>query len=219
MPGASNKITNKERAAIVMYVCGFIDDWHEIYIIAEDKSRKETESLKYLDTQISKWKCSAKVKNLIDEYKRIFDDKAADQRNKARQDERNKINEERENQTNEDGENECIEQDEMTTRRKAIDYSDPENRKRLYNEVIRKAKDDPKTQLDAAKMFEQIQKDDKQAAREQKQVRAYLPITCKECALYERAKLKLLSNKNKITKTETAETRPGKLTGGGVEWR
>lgn len=75
-----------------------------------------------------------------------------------------------------------------------LDYSDPKNRKRLYNNIITQAQGDPKTQLDAAKMFENIQKDDREAARVQKQSRVYLPLSCHQCPLYLRAKEQLENN-------------------------
>lgn len=220
MPGPNSKITNREKAAIFALVFGIIDDWTEAYIAAEDKTIEEAKQLKFIASPVSKWRNSDKVKNTVKEFQKLIADRDAEERQKGREEAQNEMTFNQTEDNNESGEgNESFETKAKRNFSKPVDYSDPENRKRLYNEVIRKAKDDPKTQLDAAKMFEQIQKDDKQAAREQKQVRAYLPITCKECALYERAKLKLLSNKNKITKTETAETRPGKMTGGGVEWR
>ena len=72
-----------------------------------------------------------------------------------------------------------------------IDYGKPQNRLRLYNAIIAKSGDDPKTQLDAAKMFEQVQRDDREAAKVQKQTRVYLPLRCEACPLYIEAKEKL----------------------------
>lgn len=220
MPGPNSKITNREKAAILAVVFGIVDDWTEAYIVAEDKSLEEAKQLKFIASAVSRWRKSDKVKNTVKEFQKLIADRDAEERQKGREEAFSEITHNQNEDNNEsENESECFETKAKRNFAKPIDYSDPENRKRLYNEVIRKAKDDYKTQLDAAKMFEQIQKDDKQAAREQKQVRAYLPIMCKECALYERARLKMLSNKNKITKTETDETRPGKMTGGGVEWR
>ena len=71
-----------------------------------------------------------------------------------------------------------------------VDYSDPKNRQRLYNEIIATAKDDPKTRLDAAKVFEQVQRDDREAAKAQKQSRVYLPLACHDCPLYNKARKK-----------------------------
>jgi hypothetical protein len=72
-----------------------------------------------------------------------------------------------------------------------VDYNNPLNRQKLYNSIIARSKDDPKTQLDAAKMFESIQRDDREAARVQKQNRVYLPLRCHACPLYQKQKSKL----------------------------
>lgn len=146
----------------------------------ETDSKKE---IKYLDTYVSKWKNSDKIKDFV---KILQEEKArqqAEQRLKGQEEEKNKAKEEIEN-------NERTEAKPESKDVKVIDYSDPANRKRLYNEVIASSGDDYKTKLDAAKVFEQIQKDDREAARSQKQVRYYLPLRCENCILYLKAQKK-----------------------------
>ena len=170
-------LTDRERAALYLHIYGRVDDWKTLFLVAYDGTLKDAAKVNYLETYVSKWRNSKKVKECLENirYYQMND------REKLIQDTRQQQREEDETILNGDNE--------RTKTKKAVpvvDYSDPENRKRLYNEVISKAGDDPKTQLDAAKMFEQIQKDDKQAAREQKQVRAYLPILCHDCPLYQK---------------------------------
>lgn len=62
------------------------------------------------------------------------------------------------------------------------DYSDPRNQTKLLNEII-KGSDDNKEKIDALKLIMQGQKDDRDGARNQKQVRFYLPLTCDICPL------------------------------------
>ena len=169
----SKKISEREKAVLYYHVFGNVDDWKLLYNLADDRKTEITP--KFIDTLVSKWKNSIKVVTFLQELYKLKADHDAQEREKGRKEERQRI----EN-------TERTEREEKKGVSITVDYSDPENRKRLYNEVIRKAGDDPKTQLDAAKMFEQIQRDDKQAAREQKQVRAYLPLLCHDCPLYQK---------------------------------
>lgn len=175
-------ITEREKAAIYYHIFGGVDDWRILYKIADPETDNNKE-MKYFDTYVSKWKCSDKIKDFV---KIVQEEKArqqAEQRIKGREEEKIKAKEEIEN-------NEYTETKPEGKEVKIIDYSDPANRKKLYNEVIANSKDDYKTKLDAAKVFEQIQKDDREAARSQKQVRYYLPLRCENCTLYLKAQKK-----------------------------
>lgn len=66
----------------------------------------------------------------------------------------------------------------------AKDFTKPENQKELLNEIINTATDS-KDKLDAVKVIISGQRDDRQAAKEQKQVRFYLAQRCYECPLYQ----------------------------------
>lgn len=184
MPLYNKKLTEREKAALYYKVFANIDDWKQVYLIADPKSEKP--NLRYLDTYVSKWKNSDKVKDYL-QY--IIEQKAREQikeRIKGQEEERNKKQDEQNKIEN----NERTEAKPESKEVKVIDYSDPANRKRLYNEVIASSGDDYKTKLDAAKVFEQIQKDDREAARSQKQVRYYLPLRCENCSLYLKAQKK-----------------------------
>ena len=172
------EITEREKAAIYYHIFSGVDDWKQIYKIADAATDGNAE-IKSLDIYISRWKNSTKVKRCIEEVRQKFSTRLAEERIKGRED-----------ILNNPGESEGIQDVKPTTTAKRIDYSDPKNRQKLYNEVIANAKDDPKTQLDAAKMFEQIQKDDREAAKAQKQSRVYLPLRCESCPLYDKARKK-----------------------------
>ena len=180
MPLYNKKITEREKAALYYHVFAGLDDWKLIYKIAD--ATTDNGEIKYLDTYVSKWKNSDKVKAYLQVIQKQKADQDADERNKGKQEER------RNQETREDSERTQTKPEPAQT--KIIDYSDPKNRQLLYNTVIANSKDDPKTQLDAAKMFEQIQKDDREAAKAQKQSRIYLPLRCENCALYLKASKK-----------------------------
>jgi len=176
----NKKLTEREKAALILYVYGYCEDWRELYAIAVDTPHDKALRDINIAVYASRWKNTAKVREFL-----------------AQEKERREIwlGKERERIAKEYKESAAdsvrIERQTEEDETKFIDYSDPANRRTLYNKVIAKSKDDPKTQLDAAKMFEQIQRDDRQAAAEQKQVRAYLPVTCDSCPLYQRARKKL----------------------------
>lgn len=173
-------LTEREKAALYYHVFGGLQDWRTIYKVADAKTDGKQE-IKFLDIYISKWKNSDKVRRFIETLQKQKADNEAEERNKGRTQER----ERREESEHTGGE-------EKPKVSQIIDYSDPKNRQHLYNRVIAEAKNDPKTQLDAAKMFEQIQKDDREAAKAQKQNRVYLPLRCYECPLYQKAAKKTI---------------------------
>lgn len=182
MPGATTQITTREKAAIFALAAGILPDWKTAYICADQKTEKEVLAIAGLVTMISRWRHSTKVQTYLEYCRRFISDREHDARERGKDELRNGINIENEVKDSERAENE--------TKNKVIDYSDPTARKTLYNQIIRRATDDPKTQLDAAKVLEQIQRDDRQAASEQRQVRAYLPLLCHDCPLYQNEKNK-----------------------------
>jgi len=162
-------ITDREKAAIFFHLYGGVDDWKLLFRIARpgelDKGEKESP---YLKDVASKWKNSPKIQDYLKEVREKKMRADIEREDKIREEERRR------------GESESTKSE---PRRGLVDYSDPANRKRLYNEVIRDAGDDPKTRLDAAKVFEQIQRDDKQAAKDQQIQRFYTPVTCRDCII------------------------------------
>jgi hypothetical protein len=67
-----------------------------------------------------------------------------------------------------------------------IDYTKPEAQKRLLNHLINAA-DDGRERLDALKAIVSMQKDDREAARDNKVQRFYMPIRCSQCPIYKKA--------------------------------
>ena len=175
MAGKTAELTTREKAAIIYKVITG-EPWTECYKIASKSDLTKLEKSKNLAVLASSWNKSHKVQTFLKEFQIIQNNKLETEINEAIQQDRNKR-----------GDSEST-TGETTKRHNIIDYSDPKNRQQLYNRVIANASDDPKTQLDAAKMFEQIQRDDREAARAQKQSRVYLPLTCNECPLYNRAR-------------------------------
>ena len=205
MPGPTTKITDRERAAIAMIAAGLLDDWKTAYIIADAKSIKELEEQSQMHTSVSRWKTSAKVQTQLVEYKNYFATIRAKERLQAAEEEREKVYQELQQQNddttqdtqNNDGTggNERRKYAKNITLVKEIDYTDPENQRKKLNQLINNAKD-PGEALDALKVIIAGQKDDRQAAREQKQVRAYLPQICQDCPLYQKARARLEKGNN-----------------------
>lgn len=187
MPGPTTKITNREKAAVLLAAAGLVDDWTELYFIAEDKSRKDAESVQFVAASVSRWKNSDKIKKCLAEYTKLLADREADARTEGRDEERRKETERRRME-----ENERTERETGKPFAANIDYYDPANQRTQINRIIAESDDDPKTQLDAIKTIQQTQRDDKQAARDQKQVRSYLPLRCESCPLYAKAAAKAI---------------------------
>jgi len=179
MPLNNKTLTERETAVLYYHVFADVQDWKKLYLLADPET--DPDKIKYLDTIVSRWRNSEKIKKalqMIQDQKTIQEER---QKEKGRQEERNK---DREN-------NDRSETGTETHKNKNIDYSDPRNRQKLYNEVIANSGDDYKTKLDAAKVFEQIQRDDREAAKAQKQSKIYLPLRCEQCALYQKQKKRL----------------------------
>ena len=195
MPTCYMNITDREKAAILALRMGIIPDPKSAYIAAHDSAIKDV-PIKSINSYVSKWMHSDKVVQFTTYIDRLLADRDADARQRAK-DELAKMEEE--------GRMPEV-SNRTSSKPRLIDYSDPANRKRLYNEVIRDAAGDPKTRLDAAKVFEQIQRDDKQAARENQVQRFYMPINCKDCVFKTqfaklRSELKKTASENPKTDT------------------
>lgn len=164
--------TEREKAAIRLHVFGGVDDWRLLFQMAGGY----TESERSLTTLVSRWKRSPKVQTEIEAQKR--EKFAADEAIKERLREEIRREEERRGS----------EAPERVTRQK-VDYANPDEQKRLLNDLINNT-NDPDQKLDALKIIIAGQRDDRQAAKEGKQVRAYLPQNCRDCVLYQREKAK-----------------------------
>lgn len=171
------ELTIREKAAVALYLHeGKNVGTTDLYIVASNKSVEEVRSLKALSSSAAHWFARPQVQAYVRALMLKDEDRRAQERALVLSEMNFRGN---------------------TTSQMAggIDYSDPKNRQRLYNNIIAQSKDDPRTQLDAAKMFEQSQKDDREAAKVQKQSRVYLPLRCESCALYLKAKEELNTSK------------------------
>ena len=185
MPGATTKITDREKAALFYFAAGLCDDWRQLYLIADAKTPEEAAENRNIKQYVSDWKRSEKVKKALEEFRKILADRDADERRKGAEQERQRKQEEKNA-----GDSNRTDAQPEAHKRKEIDYYNPEEQKKQINRIIQDSADDPKTQLDAIKTIQQTQRDDKQAAREGRQVRAYLPQRCNTCPLYEKARRK-----------------------------
>ena len=167
------ELTIREKAAIALYLCFDDVSPRDMLRVARDATLAETNALKDLPASASRWFHSERIQTYLRGQELLRDEKQAKERRAIEAEILSKIN-----ATNPG-----------TKIGGDIDYSNPRNREQLYNEIIDKSKNDPRTQLDAAKMFEQIQKDNREAAStHQKHVRYYLPLRCESCVLYRKAK-------------------------------
>ena len=162
-------LTEREKAAIYYHVYGGCEDWRLLYCIAYDAPVEIPEKDNYLFDKCSKWKRSPKVQNFLNQ---IRDQKAVKE---------NRIKEAAALDAIRDGE--CVRKEKTRNNSVLVDYSNPENQRKKLNELVNSASD-PGEALDALKVIISGQRDDRQAAKEQRQVRAYLPITCESCPLY-----------------------------------
>jgi hypothetical protein len=169
-------ITIREKAAIQLYLSkdGKISP-SELYRVAYSESLERVNALKDLPACANRWFRKKKVQEYLQGQFLLKKDKEERLKEEIKADVVRRI------QASPSGVG-LVE---------GVDYSNPDNRRKLYTQIINRSKDDPKTQLDAAKMFEQIQKDDREAPREQKQSRVYLPLRCEACPLYIRERNKL----------------------------
>ena len=70
---------------------------------------------------------------------------------------------------------------------KFVDYSSPAAQRAKLNELINTASD-PGEALDALKVIIQGQRADREAAKEGRVNRVYLPLTCDSCPMYQKAR-------------------------------
>lgn len=180
MPGIKATITNREKAAIFALVAGIFPDWKTAYIAAEQRAENEVNP-NGLGVSVSRWKNCDKVQTYIDYCRRVLADREADARKRGREEERRGTAEEEGGKGNERTKSE---------ESARVDYYDPANQRRQINRIIAQSNDDPKTQLDAIKAIQQTQRDDRQAAKEGRSVRVYLPLSCDICPLWQKAKAK-----------------------------
>lgn len=176
-------LTTREKAAIYWHVATGRKQWKETYLAAQDKPVAEAEKSPHLDTYVSRFKQRPAVKEYAEnlQYKFRKDQEDHDAEIIRRYEEEKRRQEEKEGRNGRNGQG---------AQAGPVDYTDPKQQRRKLNELVNSATDQRET-LDALKTIISMQKDDRDAAREQKTVRAYLPMTCTGCPLYQKAKRKL----------------------------
>lgn len=170
----NKRLTEREKSALYMHVFGAVDNWRLLYCIAENGPAKNPETVE--KTAVSKWKNSDKVTAYIDTLKRAKYDllKAAEDQGAERA-------------RNEHGVNTCTKPETPAPVAKFIDYSNPDAQRAKLNELVNTA-DDPGEALDALKVIIQGQRADRDAAKDGRTVRAYVPLGCTSCPLYNGAR-------------------------------
>lgn len=187
MPSTKRELTQREKIALYWHVYTNQRQWRNTFIAASDKSEKELLNYANLDTEVSRWKQRKIVADYYEELKYRFRKEEEEKRDNIIR----SFQEEQERKALEAGGLEDQEDGKRGKGKKSqagpIDYSDPEQQRKKLNQLINEA-DDDKSALDALKLIISTQKDDREAAKEQKTVRAYLPVTCDICPLYQKAK-------------------------------
>lgn len=170
------QLTDREKAVLYWLVFSNSTDWRTAYKMASDQPLAYYQDFKYLDTYVSKWKNSELVRNEVEKLQYL----------KQRQAEKIKEEAIEEYKTKGEQEEERREKSPKARGGKMVDYSDPKAQRQKLNELVNNA-EDSKEALDALKTIIASQRDDREGAKAQKAVTAYLPMTCKECPLYEKA--------------------------------
>lgn len=183
MPRNPAIITEREKAALYYYVFGGCVNWAVIHAIAKKGEFAPGKNPKSANKMAYDWKNRPQIAAFLKDLQNL----KAIQDNENATRKANEILKEREREENK----EHTESAKGKQPRQIVDFSNPQERRKQYNTIINNAGDDPKTQLDALKVLEQLQKDDKQAAKDNQIQRFYTPLKCRECPLYEKAKKKV----------------------------
>ena len=162
------KPTKRETAAVFALVAGIVDNWTDCYIIAYDGKNETVTTQKSLAVSVSRWKNSGPIALEYERLKTILEQT----KRKAIEDYCKETN---------GGTADNI--GTKSGKRGLIDYSDPANQATKLNELVNSATDGGEA-LDALKVIIQSQRADREAAKDGKVVRAYLPISCVACPLY-----------------------------------
>lgn len=178
------RITGREKIAIFALAAGLWESWKDAYINSRETTPEEMQKRDVDSSIVTRWKQRTEVQKAWNEAQEKLQKIRQKEIEKALETERGK--EEGEKTEENAGGNKRTKE----TKQNAVDYYDPKNQRTQINRIIQEAQDDPKTQLDAIKAIQQTQRDDRQAAREGKTVRVYLPLTCDTCPLAAKAREK-----------------------------
>lgn len=167
------RATEREKAVIFALAAGYISTWKEAYILSRDKAESETPPENLNNSIVTRWKQREDIANAYNNALLFLSRR--DQATRAQASKQA-------NEEDSAGESNRTKRGKNAT----IDYYKPENQRRTINEIIDKAQDDPKTQLDAIKAIQQTQRDDRQAAKDNQIQRFFTPISCHICPLYQK---------------------------------
>jgi len=185
------KATDREKIALFALAAGIIPDTKTAYILSRDTPVDEARDLSAASSTASRWKTRDEITKVYEEFTRYFIDRDAKNRAIGRDEERARLEQES-NQSNPDDNGQ---KGGGNVRAKGrdnplfVDYSNPVNQSRKLNEIINRAGDAGEA-LDALKVIISTQRADRDAAKDNKIVRAYLPHNCHACPLYQCAREK-----------------------------
>ena len=185
------KATEREKIALFALAAGIIPDTKTAYILSQDTPVDEARDLSAASSTASRWKTRDEITKVYEEYARYFADRDAKNRAIGRDEERARM----EQESNRDDRSDTEQRAGGNVRTKGrdnplfVDYSNPVNQSRKLNEIINKAGDAGEA-LDALKVIISTQRADRDAAKDNKIVRAYLPHNCHACPLYQTAREK-----------------------------
>lgn len=170
------KLLPTETAALFMYVFEGETDWKKVFAAAADWTEEEMEENPLKLTQYtSKWKAMQKFKNELQRIKLYRDRFVKQIQDQAFEEGRRSVL--RERPEPEDGESYSG----------GVDYTDPKKQKQKLNDIINNAKDSGEA-LDALKIIISGQRQDTEAAKNNKVQRFYTPLQCRDCPLYQEKK-------------------------------
>ena len=171
-------LTLKDKVAVKSLVFGIVLNWTDAYKIAYDGTQKDLEKIKYLPTIVSRWKRNPKIQDYYNECFYLHKQEEERKRETILKEVGGK-----EEETRTKGESVHT----KGRNPKGVDYSNPLNQMQKLNELVNSSDDVGET-LDALKVIISTQKADRESAREGKQVKAYLPMTCTNCPLYNKVR-------------------------------
>lgn len=167
----------KDKVAVKSLVFGIVQNWNDAFKIAYDGTQKDIDKIKYLSTIVSRWKRNPKIQDYYNECLYIHKMEKEREKENILKEYGGKVEE-----TRTMGESVHT----KSSNPKMVDFSNPQNQMQKLNELVNSSDDVGET-LDALKVIISTQKADRESAREGKQVRCYIPMTCSQCPLYEKA--------------------------------
>lgn len=171
--------TQREKVAIFALAYGLVKTWTETFVLAYDGTPEQARERGGFATIVQRWKNRPDIVATFQDMQNLIYDRDRSNRLQGKK--------EGERLRDEERGGESIRTKTEPPKGQGIDYTKPENQTAKLNELVNNADDIGET-LDALKVIIQTQKADREAAKEGKVVRAYIPMTCNDCPLYKRRK-------------------------------